>query len=499
MNRNLLPEEQDHLELIKRLQEIHQLTPEDTASLVSIQARLFAAAPTSLHERSQAHPEAPSQPEPLVPKRPEQPRTKQVWPRHLELLASVLGVVLLIGTIVSMIVLIQGKYHQTIAGRKTAVPTLPTNTVSPTLVPAEPRTLVGKGTLLNSQNIDMVTSQVGWAFPDQSGTNAGPMLRTTDGGKHWQQVVLPQELSGQHFEAYAFDAGMAFILPLTAQAGFFQPFFYRTLDGGVTWQRSTWPPLPTPTAGTSGGPLLDWSFVNHLQGWVSVMRMPCCGGDTRGVTLAQWGGQTLYHTTDGGLTWRQVARFSFKYLAGDLTFATAQTGWITTLVDDPAHTALEDPLAFPTALYVTHDGGKTWHQQVLAAPLQGTSAPGYGNLTFFSATRGYLINQVSTSNGHSQDFLYLTQDGGTTWQIRGPALPTFGMRVLNDRYLFSSTTLFALVNGAWVAISNPPPGGGNTRVEFLSSLTGIALASTGDVYSTSDGGKTWQKISTLPG
>ncbi|GCE15407.1 WD40/YVTN/BNR-like repeat-containing protein [Tengunoibacter tsumagoiensis] len=486
MNFNTLPEEQDNPELINHLQDFHRLAPEDRASLASIERRLLAVAPPQLQGYAPA--EA-SQSETIIINFP-QPRAQKVWVRRLQWFAVVAWVILLLGASVPAFVLIQGKNHSAPGGKTTHA----TGTVS--IPPGEKSTLVGNGTLVNAQIVFMATPQIGWARQGQSGAKNGPIVRTTDGGKHWQQVTLPQELSGQPFAVYAFDGNMAIIVPPAVEQTIPQSYLYRTLDGGATWQRGT---LPALSPDDGGIVVLNWSFLDHQQGWMTMWRGICCGGDSRNVTLDQLGGETLYHTTDGGLTWLQFTSLSFKYPGKGITFITARLGWLTTYVDDPVHPSLSDPLAFPGALYVTHDGGYTWQQQSLPTLSQTTSKSDYQGLTFFSASKGYLFDRVSTSTGPDQQFLYVTQDGGNSWQVLGSAIPShsYNLNVINDIYVFDDTTLFTLRNGQWVAASKPFPFMAAT-VKFFSPLAGLAQTYTGDIYQTSDGGQTWQKIGTLP-
>jgi hypothetical protein len=53
MNFNSLPEEQQHPELIRRLQQMYQMLPEDRESLLRIQARLSEAAFVLIKGKSQ--------------------------------------------------------------------------------------------------------------------------------------------------------------------------------------------------------------------------------------------------------------------------------------------------------------------------------------------------------------------------------------------------------------------------------------------------------------
>ncbi len=500
MSFNPLPEEQQHPELISRLQEYYSMKTEDRESLASVEQRLFPTVPTAQPHDSPSESEdlATYQSGNVLPINHARPRSQRH--SHLNMIAAVFMAVLLTGAIVSTLAFMRGKNPLPIITQPTATSQATaigqaTATAQPTPATPEPRTLTGKGTYLNNRGIFMVTAQVSWA-EKTIGKEKGPVFRTADGGKTWQQVVLPQEMSELQYEVYVFDADMAFLIPL--QGNNFQSHFYRTIDGGGTWQRSNWPAPPRPPS-SSEAISLDWTFLDHLHGWVGVNIAPCCNGTDRGQTLSDLGGETLFQTQDGGLTWQQITRLTIKYPENNLTFTTPQTGWLTTSIDDPAHPNLSDPASLPPALLVTHDGGRTWNQQPLTPPQGFTTHPYIYRLTFFTESKGYL----STGIGAGKYYLYMTQDGGNSWQIQGPALPAYGLDVVDATHLDSiiDFALFALSHGQWVQISNAPLSGSSVIIVaggFLTSQLGLALVNDSDVYKTTDGGKTWQKIATLP-
>lgn len=507
MNFNPLPEEQERPELIRRLQEMYQMLPEDRESLVRIQARLSEAAPTT---KLQAF----SPPQPgdsaqhlngnILSRNPAHLRPQNLWQHRLNLIAAVLVVLLLTGAAVSLFVLIKGKSQTTVSSQP----------VAPHQSPA-PHRLPGHGALLNSGinggGVHMATSQVGWAMRLGASdiTLSGPVFRTTDGGKNWKQVPLPQEPSGQLFEVYTFDENMVFLLPIQRSVGYLL-YFYRSVDGGVTWQRCNWPTTPEITHDGTGD--FNFTFLDSMHGWVRVMQKIKNAG-----ALQEMGAQKLFRTDDGGKTWQYVALLPLKYASSDLTFTNAQTGWlITTIYNPTANQSNENnPEGFPNTLFVTQDGGHTWQQHPLPVRLQDPKKPyRLSSLTFFNQRDGYLFAAfMSNANNDSQVYLSMTHDGGKTWSISDAALPVGVTVVVDDTHLLAATvdtstqsymySLLTLSNGQWVPVSSKIAVKGEGSMDFLSSQTGLALQSTAngntDVYRTSDGGKIWQKIGTLPG
>jgi photosystem II stability/assembly factor-like uncharacterized protein len=449
MNFNSLPEEQQHPELIRRLQQMYQMLPEDRESLLRIQARLSEAA----------------------------------------------------------FVLIKGKSQTTVISR-------PAETYQSTAT----HRLLGHGTLLNSGinggGVHMITEQVGWAMKlgPSNRTLSGPVFRTTDGGKTWKQVSLPQEPSGQVFEVYVLDENMVFLLPVQRSVGY-QLYFYRTVDAGVTWQRYNWPTIPEITHDGTGD--FNFTFLDHMHGWVRVMQKI-----KNAESLQEMGTQKLFRTDDGGKTWQDVALLPFKYASSDLTFTNAQTGWlITTIYNPTANTSNgNNPEGFPNMLFVTQDGGHTWQQHPLPVRLQDSKKPyRLSDLIFFNEHDGYLFAAFmsdANNNPQPQTYLCATHDGGKTWNTNDAPLPdgvvavivddTHLLAAMNDNYTqYYIYSLLMLSNGLWVPASNKIAVKGEGSMDFLSSQRGLALQSTanGDtnVYRTGDGGKTWQKIGTLPG
>jgi len=480
MNFNPLPEEQQHPDLVRDLQAVYLMTSEDRASLDRIQTRLFQLAPGQPQEQEPAHRFNGN----IALGNPGRPRRNKPWFQHLGLIAAAFFVVVLTGVLLSTFVLMREKINNR---------SLPVTSGQSTSISPVQRTLIGKGQSLESKGFCMIDSQNGWAISSQ---NSGPLFRTTDGGKSWQRLNLPQKIVGESFSVSVFDKDMAFLLPKTNPAGFLMLYFYRTIDGGTTWQRINWP--TTPKVAQEGFGEFDWTFLDHNHGWVSVMTQQYNGAGIPGAS--QTDDETLYHTDNGGLAWQKVARFPFKYRADNLTFSDAQTGWLTTHIDDPNHAALSDPYSFPAALYMTHDGGYTWKQSLLPAPpTKYIKFTGLQGPWFRSANTGYLLAAVSNISGNGDKiYLYITRDNGKSWQVSGAAFTTYGLNVLDATHSYDNTFLYVLINGQWVKTSNAPPGGDTTRVQFLSPQIGIAIVNAHEeVYRSNDGGKTWQGVGHL--
>ena len=110
------------------------------------------------------------------------------------------------------------------------------------------------------------------------GTYLGPMLRTSDGGASWKSLSLPD--SGGTFVDF-WDAmhGWLIKIPVNGQVGG-SPHLYSTENGGDSWHR-----LPDPPAGTR-----YFVFRRTSEAWL---------------TSDVSGPPRIYRSTDGGLSWQR--------------------------------------------------------------------------------------------------------------------------------------------------------------------------------------------------
>jgi gliding motility-associated-like protein len=165
--------------------------------------------------------------------------------------------------------------------------------------------------------------------------------------------------------------------------------FFRSVNGGVTWQTvdiavtTTTPAFTAPT-------INKMAFSSRTIGYVT--------GTRNGV----------YKTTDGGLTWTNISPFpSLNY---------GPTGYPNTTISYTSIQALDDNTVilvgnmFTNAavkrVYKTTDGGATWLDITSNIP-----AFGQGNLVsmvFSDANNGYV------AGGNS---LYVTSNGGSSWTM----------------------------------------------------------------------------------
>lgn len=182
----------------------------------------------------------------------------------------------------------------------------------------------------------------------------------------------------------------------------------------------------------------------------------------------------VLHTADGGQSW-QRATIHIPF-ARHISFIDAQHGWLLGAVRSPGGAAE------PVSVFRTIDGGKTW-VSVATALFGDTTPPGhlpYGGqksgMTFLNAATGWVTGTVTLPN---LAWLYVTHDGGATWRQQSLSMPP---GVPSARLTILSPTFFSEADGILPVI-------------FSTALTDKDVATA--IYTTHDGGLTWQSTAPL--
>ena len=217
-----------------------------------------------------------------------------------------------------------------------------------------------------------------------AGSMAVAVFKTGDGGLTWEQVFTNDpNLEGSSDSLPLGGIKMSFT-PLNSQTAWiggviYAPgtfYFYRTTDGGGTWAPQTLPPVPGSDTGEiaiSQGPIffspteailpvrvagenLQTAFYKTMDGgesWEYISVQPGAGmvdfvSPVEGIF---WTGEQFFSTFNGGVTWSGVQP---DVLFGDsfigMEFVNIQTGWVWTYEPTGAR-----------HLYRTADGGATWN------------------------------------------------------------------------------------------------------------------------------------------
>jgi len=241
----------------------------------------------------------------------------------------------------------------------------------------------------------------------------------------------------------------------------------------------------------------------------------------------------VFHTQTGGRIWRDVTPPQPVPAAMDVFavlgfFADASIGWV---VYSPADSPTLPPYVL---VWFTHDGGASWTYGLInTAGISGVSfSPWY--LDFYDSQHGWMLVLLGGGMNHAYVALYSTHDGGTTWMdILDPStendIQSFtktGMIFVNEHVgwltrdaqgVDPTPHTFITRDGGvnWTRIDLPaPPGttgwfqnnscGTYTPVAFSAQSALLALKCLDNanyqvehdfLYSTGDGGQTWQSVS----
>ena len=265
---------------------------------------------------------------------------------------------------------------------------------------------------------------------------------------------------------------------------------------GVTHWRDV-----TPATGSQNSIIGGTDFFDPMTAWVAVAATP---------------NLFVYRTHDGGQTWKKAQLPDQSIGVGQIFFLNAQAGWI--LVGKGAAAGSE-------AVDVLHtsDGGATW--KIISASDYNTAnnptAIPFGGdksgLSFVSTTTGWITGFTAADNFA---WLYVTHDGGVTWQHQAIPLPANASQVSTFPPVFFNATsglLPAIIpslagqtvniyvthdgGASWNTTSPVPTSATAGTLDFIDAMHGWIVSNTFDVrsnqyinsmvYSTSDGGEHW--------
>ncbi|MGH7643926.1 MAG: WD40/YVTN/BNR-like repeat-containing protein [Candidatus Dormibacteria bacterium] len=343
---------------------------------------------------------------------------------------------------------------------------LPTAPVAPS-TGALPDTAVGK-LVEKIEQINFPTDKVGWAL-----VAARPywrLVRTVDGGVHWQDVNPAGDASngGVVLTVMGAQAAAVVILPYEyiRDSG-----FAVTTDGGAQWTAGV---LPN---GASTGPDPIFALSNR-------------------VIFAVLGNGTVVSTSNGGTTWspaKLLGQTSGSCLPTSVWFTSASSGWVSGSCTGVA------------ALWHTANGGASWQPEVLSSSYSPSTAVSVAPPKEISSGGALTTVVADTGTGES---VRVFENSSGDWRA-APAVTLPAGRVLvsfankSDGWVLveprarGATALAYYTTTAgydWSFRATPIPAPELTGIDLVSPLTVVALAQAGRyhlVWTTADGGVKW--------
>jgi len=244
------------------------------------------------------------------------------------------------------------------------------------------------------RGLSVVSENVIWA----SGTES-TVIRTTDGGKHWNVITVPggEKLDFRGIKAFN-DQTAVIISSGPAEKG--QAQIYRTTDGGKTWKQV----FEEKRAGIFFDAVAFWDAKHGI-----VLSDPIDGKFA------------LFTTEDGGLTWKQLPPEALPAaLPNEGAFA-ASNSCLT--VQGTSNVWFATGGAKVARVFRSNDRGKTW--AVAETPMHPANASsGIFSLVFQGSNYGVAVGgDYQKPEGPDLPNVLRTTDGGKSWQAAEVTIP----------------------------------------------------------------------------
>ncbi len=255
-------------------------------------------------------------------------------------------------------------------------------------VGASPRWRVQKsGVEARLRGVSAVSDTVAWA----SGAG-GTVVRTEDGGRHWQRLAVPGAGKLDFRDVDAVDARTAYILSV-GQGD--QSRIYKTSDAGATWTLQF----------TNDEPR---AFYDAMAFWDA----------DHGIAVSDSVDNVfvIVRTEDGGRTWTRVPAAGLPPAQDTEGFFAASGTNVTVYGSDRVWfgTGAGDT----TRVFRSSDGGLTW--QASETPIPAGPSAGIFSVAFRDALHGVAVGGDYQKEMEAYDNAAMTSDGGATWtRLRG--------------------------------------------------------------------------------
>jgi len=343
------------------------------------------------------------------------------------------------------------------------------------------------GTTWNQQFVDtdmwltslfFISDKIGWVVGNES-----VMLKTKDGGKNWEVNTNITGTKVWLSAIFFLNPDTGWVVGCGSGAG----ELMKTVDGGETWFTAECP---------SHTGLLDIFFLNDSAGW-TVGKNGTIINTINGGTTWNWQmnfpATTIYsifftdndngwascasgllHTTEGGLNWEIVTE---EIGGGQIYFLNKNKAWMP---------------VWGVGLYVTEDAWQSWYLHDSLKYLH--------ELYFINEHTGWAFGFTRDSMEVKSTFAVQTKDGGKTWnklfELYGRQVNEFCfVDTLNGWMTGQDGAVYRTRDGGFnweLLIELKPNSDDMLNIAFVDTLYGWT-ASYGEIWQTTDGGKSWNK------
>ena len=212
----------------------------------------------------------------------------------------------------------------------------------------------------------------------------------------------------------------------------------------------------------------------------------------------------VFRSDDGGQSWTRVfINEPGAPGASDSLPLVGDKNGITALDVNHAWVTGAQPTDDFMYVYMTQDGGTTWTHQDLTIPNGYSPSQTSASLPYFFGANQAVLPALLFSNSNGAEF-YVSQDGGQTWTATTP-VPQGGFLAVgsaSDFFVWDGGTPLNVSHDAGATWSTLTPNinikDNMISLQFVNATTGWAL--TGDasnhtvLYHTTDGGLTWNSL-----
>jgi photosystem II stability/assembly factor-like uncharacterized protein len=233
------------------------------------------------------------------------------------------------------------------------------------------------------------------------GGSGGTVLKTIDGGEHWQtiQILGADSLDFRDFHAFSSDMALAMSAGASEQD---KARIYRTEDGGKSWK------IVYQT-------VQNGVFLDGIDFWDS-QRGICMGDPVDGLFF-------ILTTQDGGRTWQELPN-NKRPAALEHEAAYAASG--TSVITHGNGQAFIGTGGSKLARVIrSSDYGQSW--EATTTPLPANASTGIFGLRFWSKKNGMAVGGDYKNVTQYASNVVITTNGGKTWNL-GPQTNPVGLK-----------------------------------------------------------------------